>query len=218
MSERIKYTLKQLKRPDKFRQYALELLEKSPRYFNKILYGFIILILFLVVLYIVSINRETQKLEANQMFQQALTQYDSGQIEQALGTFGTLNEKYPGQKSAKLAVYYSGMINYEIGNYEESAEMLTNYLNEGTNDKLLKDSAIFTIGLSHFNMENWDQAIEMLNELENQQSPYERKALLHIGMAYEKKGEFDKSEEYFKKVLEKRSGGGQQLSQQPVLQ
>lgn len=217
MSERIKYTLKQLKRPDKFRQYAIELLEKSPQYFNKILYGTVIVILALVALYIVHVNKQANTNEANAIFQDAMSHYNSGQIEQALTTFSELNEKYPGQKSAELGIYYTGIINYEIGNYEESAESLTKYLNQGHDDALLKQSALFTIGLSHFNLGNWDQSIESLTELENQQSPYERKALLHIGLAYEKKGEYDRSEEYFKKVLEKEAARSQR-SRPPVLQ
>lgn len=217
MSERIKYTIKQLKRPDKFRQFAMDVIEKIPENFNKIVYGCIIMVLALVAIYIVNINKESHKLEANNIFQQGLAQYDSGQIEQALSTFRELREQYPGQKTAKLAIYYSGMINYEIGNYEESIELLTSYLDEGTDDALLKNSSIFTIGLAHFSMENWDESIETLSRLEDQESPYKRKSLLHIGMAYEKKEQFDKSEQYFKRVLEQNARGNQ-FSQPGVLQ
>lgn len=217
MSERIKYTIKQLKQPDKFRQLAMDVIEKIPENFNKIVYGCVILVLALVAIYIVNINKQSQRMEANKIFQQGLAEYDSGQIEQALGTFRELREQYPGQKTAKLGVYYSGMINYEIGNYEESIQMLSGYLDKGTDDPLLRNSSVFTIGLAHFNMENWDEAIDTLSRLEGLETPYKRKALLHIGMAYEKKEQFDKSEQYFKRVLEENARGSQ-FSQPGVIQ
>lgn len=209
MSERIKYTLKQLKQPDRFRQFALNVIQKIPENFNKILYGIVIVILALIAIYIVSANREAQRMDASQIFDEGLDQYNSGRIEEALGTFSELNEKYPGLKPSKVAVYYSGIINYEIGNYEESIELLNNFLDKNPNDNLLVNSSLFTIGLSYFNLENWDKAIETLSELEDKQSPYQSKALLHIGMAYEKKGESVRSEEYYKRVLEQNTGGFQ---------
>jgi len=201
MSERIKYTLKQLKRPDKFRQMAIDMLEKSQNYFDKIVYGFIILILILIAIYFININRHKNMLEANKMFETGLEEYNSGKIDQALDTFGKIEDKYPGQKSASLAMYYSGLINFDIANFEKSADILTGYLNKAGKDKLLRESSLFTIGLSYFNLGKWDDAIKYLSQLENKNSPYESKAMLHIGMAYENKGNFDKSEEYYKKVL-----------------
>ena len=39
MSEKIKYTVKELKQPDKFRQFVGDLVELASENFNKILYG-----------------------------------------------------------------------------------------------------------------------------------------------------------------------------------
>lgn len=205
MSERIKYTIKQLKRPDKFRQMAIDLLEKGQHYFDKIVYGFIILILVLIAFYFISISRHKTMLEANRMFESGLEQYNSGKIDDALDTFNKIEEKYPSQKSSLLAMYYSGLINFDIANYEKSADILKGYLDKAGNDKLLTDSSLFTIGLSYFNLGKWDEAIKYLSKLENSNSPYESKAMLHIGMAYENKGDFDKSEQYYKKVLNKNA-------------
>lgn len=202
MSEKIKYTQKDLKKPDKFAERVLYVIEQIPNYYNIILYGIFILIISLVLVYIISVNREARTLEASKLFDESLQKYESGQILEALGSFSELREEYSGKKPAILATYYSGLISYDIGDYEASIELLDEYIRKGTGDELLRQSAIFTKGLAYFNLEKWEEAVSTLSRLEGVNSPYERKAMLHVGLALENTGEHEKAEEYFRDVLQ----------------
>ncbi len=199
MSERIKYTVKQLKK-DKFREFAFHLFQELPKHFNKILYGVIAIILVVVALYITSTISKNKHLQAAKLFEKGLQEYNSGDIEKALETFDTLQEKFPSKKPTILAILYSALIHYDIGENEKNIELIDKYLKHEKKESL-RESAIFIKGLAYFNLGKWKESIETLSKIENKEGPYQTKALLHIGMAYEKLGQHNKAQDYYKRIL-----------------
>ena len=201
MSEKIKYTIKELKQPDKFRQFISDLVDTAAENFNKILYAVGGIVVILMVIYLVSSHMEKKAQIAGEMFENALVQYNSGNIEPALEGFATLIKEHPSQQSAKLALYYTGILNYDLGEYEKTVTSLEEYLNDSPDNKLLEDSANFTLGLSYYNLENWQEAENYLSRLQNTGSPYEKQANINLGLTYEKLGQFEKAEDIYKNFL-----------------
>jgi len=173
MGEKIKYTIKELKQPDKFRQFISDLVDTAAENFNKILYAVGGIVVLLLVIYMASSHQEKKAQIAGEMFEGALVQYNSGNIQPALEGFATLIKEHPSQQSAKLALYYTGILNYDL----------------------------FTIGLSFYNLENWQESEKYLSKLQNSGSPYERQANINLGLAYEKMGQFEKAEDIYKNFL-----------------
>lgn len=201
MAPKIKYTIKELRKPDKFREFVAELLEKSSNNFNKILYYVAGIIVVLIILFLITSYNERKSQRAYKSFENAITQYNEGQIPEAQESFSKLISEYPNGKSSKLAQYYSGVINFDIGEYEKSIEQLKSFISKASSYELLKDSANLTIGLSYFNLQNWQEAVEYLSKLINSGSPYEKQAKIHLGLSYEKLGQYDKAEEIYKNFL-----------------
>jgi len=201
MSEKIKYTQKELKQPDKFRSFIINLVDKATDNFNKLLYAFGSLVVILIIIYIFTSYQNKQSELAGTQFEQALALYNLGNTQEALTGFADLVSEYPNQQSSKLALYYSGNIYYDAGQYEESIEEMLKYLNSSPKNLLLEDSANLTIGLSYYNLENWEDAVSYLSMIQDSGSPYERQAKINLGLAYEKLGQYDKAQEIYKNVL-----------------
>lgn len=206
MSEKIKYTIKELKQPDKFRQFVGDLLDLASENFNKILYAIGAVVVLLLVIYMVSSSQEKKQQLAGGMFEEALSQFNEGKIDTALLGFSNLVEEYPSQQSAKLARYYTGIINYDLGQYEKTVEDLKSYLDNSPKNQLLEESANFTIGLAYYNLKNWEESVNYLSKLQDSGSPYEKQANINLGLAYEKLGQYDRAEEIYKQFLSNETG------------
>lgn len=205
MAEKIKFTRKDLRKPDKIRELLANALENASRHFNKIAIGIVILVLFFIVGYFISSGDDKKELLASKQFDTALQAYNSGQTLEAIDMFKQLYNDYPKKKIAKIGLYYTGIINYEIENYDESINNLKNFLDSNLDEEFFNDSAYLTLGLANFNLEKWDESIDYLSKVDNQSSPYFEQAKLHQGLSYEKKGDFEKSKEIFNKVLVNRN-------------
>jgi len=201
MGEKIKYTIKELKQPDKFRQFISDITDTAAANFNKILYAIGGIVVLLLVIYMVSSHQKKKAQIAGEMFENALVQYNEGSLEPALQGFANLIEEHPSQQSAKLALYYTGILNFDLGQYEKTIDSLQNYLNDSPKNQLLEESANFTIGLAYYNLQNWQESEKYLSKLQNSNSPYEKQANINLGLVYEKLGQYKKAEEIYKKFL-----------------
>ena len=201
MSEKIKYTQKELKQPDKFATFIVNLTDRAAENFNKLLYAFGSLVVIIIIIYVFTSYQKKQEETAGTQFEQALALYNSGYADEALTQFSHLAAEYPNQQSSRLATYYSGTIYYDSEQYEKSIEEMTKYLNSSPKNKLLEDSATLTVGLSYYNLQNWEEAVNYLSKIQDTGSPYERQARINLGLAYEKLGQFDKAQDIYKSVL-----------------
>ncbi len=205
MAEKIKFTRKDLRKPDKIRELLSHALEDASRHFNKIVIGIGILVLFFIIAYVISSGDDKKELLASQQFDTALQAYNTGQTIEALDMFMQLYKEYPKKKISKLGLYYTGIINYEIEKYDESINNLKTFLDSNLDEKIINDSAYLTLGLAKFNLDKWDESIDYLSKIDNESSPYYDQAKLHLGLSYEKKGDFEKSKVIFNEVLTNRN-------------
>lgn len=203
---KIKYTTKELKRPDKFREYLVEFLEGLSEHFNKILISIGVIVVALLGVCFVSSQQEEKDLLANEQFRKAVESYNSGEMETSLSQLQTLHEEHPGTEVSVLALYQMGMINYQLGNFEEATNHLELFLDEDPEDGIFRDGANLVIGLSAFELEKWDKSIEHLLEIDGSTSPYYVQSRRHLSLVYEKTGEPEKAEKIRK---ETPSGVGQ---------
>ena len=191
---KIKYTTKELKRPDKFREFLGESLEDLSKYFNKILIGIGVIVVVLLGVCFASSQQEERDLLANEQFQKALKSYDDGEMETSLSQLQTLREEHAKADVSVLALYQMGMINYKLGNFEEATKHLELFLDEDPEDDIFRDGANLVIGMSAFKLEKWDKSLEHLSEVDGSTSPYYVQARRHLSLVYEKTGELEKAE------------------------
>ena len=191
---KIKYTTKELKRPDRFRELLAESLEGLSHYFNKILIGVGVIVVVLLGVCFASSQQEEKDLLANEQFQKAIKSYDDGEMKNSLSQLQTLREEHPKADLSVLALYQMGTISYKLGNYEEAIKYLELFLDEDPEDDIFRDSANVVIGLSYFKLEQWDKSTEYLSEVDRSTSPYYVQARRHLSLVYEKTGEPKKAE------------------------
>ena len=191
---KIKYTTKELKRPDRFREFLAESLEDLSKYFNKILIGIGVIVVAMLAVCFVSSQEEEINLMANEQFQKALKSYDDGEMENSLSLLQTLREEHAKADVSVLALHQMGMINYKLGNFEEATKHLELFLDEDPEDAIFRDGANLVIGLSAFKLEKWDKSIEHLSEVDGSTSPYYVQARRQLSLVYEKTGKPEKAE------------------------
>ena len=197
---KIKYTTKELRRPDRFREFLAESLEGLSEHFNKILIGMGVIVVVLLGVCFTSSQQEEKDLLANEQFRKAVESYDSGKIETSLSQLQTLREEHPKTDVSVLALYQMGMINYQLGNYEEAIKHLELFLDEDPKDGIFRDGANVVSGLSYFKLEKWDKSIEYFSEVDGSGSPYYVQARRHLSLVYEKTGEPEKAEKIRKET------------------
>ena len=197
---KIKYTTKELKRPDKFREFLAESLEGLSNYFNKILIGIGVIVVALLGICFASSQQEEKDLLANEQFRKVVESYDSGDMKTSISQLQTLREEHPKADVSVLALYQMGMINYKLGNFEEAIRHLEIFLDEDPEDDIFRDGANLVIGLSAFKLEKWDKSIEYFSEVDGSESPYYVQARRHLSLVYEKTGEPEKAEKIRKET------------------
>ena len=197
---KIKYTTKELKRPDRFREFLAESLEGLSHHFNRILVGIGIIVVALLGICFVSSEQEEKDLLANEQFQKAVKSYDDGEMKNSLSQLQTLREEHPEADVSVLALYQMGTISYRLGNYEEAIKHLEFFLDEDTEDDIFRDGANVVIGLCYFKLEKWDKSIEYFSEVDGSESPYYVQARRHLSLVYEETGELGKAEKIRKET------------------
>ena len=197
---KIKYTTKELKRPDRFREFLAESLEDLSKYFNRILIGIGAIVVVMLGVCFTSSQQEEINLMANEQFQKALKSYEGGEMENSLSLLQTLREEHPKADVSLLALYQMGMINYKLGNFEEATRHLELFLDEDPEDDIFRDGANLVIGLSAFKLEKWDKSIEHLSEVDGSTSPYYVQARRQLSLVYEKTGKPEKAEKIRKET------------------
>ena len=197
---KIKYTTKELKRPDRFREFLAESLEGLSEHFNKILIGIGVIAVGLLGICFTSSQQEEKDLLANEQFQKAIKSYDDGEMKNSLSQLQTLREEHPKTDVSILALYQMGMINYKLGNYDKAINYLGLFLDEDPEDSIFLDGANVVIGLSYFKLEKWGKSIEYLSEVDGSTSPYYVQARRHLSLVYEKTGEPEKAEKIRKEM------------------
>ena len=207
MAEKIKYTEKELKQPDRF-VGAIERAVDFAADHSRVLLAVVgAIIVILVGAYFMNTSAENKAFEANIVFDEALELYKSGDKEGALAGFLETADKYSSEEISNIAIYYAGLTNYNLGNYEESRQLLSQFLASDVSDRMLRDSAILTQGLASYSEGNWTEAIEYLSAISTGSgSPYETMGRLHLAFSYQRSGQAQKANEVYKEMYENVPG------------
>ncbi len=211
MSKKVKFTQKELKSPDRFREAISNAIVFISENYKKLLIalgGFIIIV---IAAFIVATIFEKQKAEASSKFKSAIDSYNDGKLSESLEKFLATKNEYPDAEISKIALYYAATVNYDMGKYDESKKLLNDFLSSDVKDKTVRDAAYLTLGLSSFNEGKWQEAIDNLSKLDKSGSPYEKQAKLHIGLSNEKLGRYSEAENIYREILREQSDGNQGL-------
>ncbi|MEQ9618730.1 MAG: tetratricopeptide repeat protein [Deltaproteobacteria bacterium] len=207
MAKKIKYTQKELKGPDKFTTAVISGFEYFQDHTTKILIIVVSVIVVLVGAYAINVYTAKKHEEASVMFDQAVQKYDSGSYAEALDEFKTVQREFPDKNISGIALYYTGLINYKQGNYEESIRTLDDFINSGIDENMLIQSAILTQGLASFEEAKWQQAIDYLTKLESEPlGAYSDRAKLYMALSYEKLGQPEKAETLYRELDRPETG------------
>lgn len=207
MATKIKYTQKELKGPDKFSSTVIAGFEYFSDHSKKIVLIVVTVIVVLVAAYLVQGRRESKDDAANMMFNSAVVQLNAGNDQEALNGFSALRNEFPDNKITKIAVYYAGIINFRLGNYDQSVNDLNQFLNSGVEEEMLTQSALLTQGLARFEQGKWQQAVELLSQFENiPEGPLHERARIHLALTYEKLGQPQKADAIYKELYKRPAG------------
>ncbi len=205
MSKKVKITPKELKKPDRFREFIAKAIFSVSENYRKILIGFGVIIIALAGALIgISIN-ERKDLAMNSLFREAMVSYQKGNNEEALSKFMTLKREYPKADVSRIALFYSALINYNMGKHDEAINLLNDFLKSGVKDQMLKDAAYLNLGAASFDMGNWQQTIDYLSKLDKDNNPYRNQAKLQIALSLEKLGKNREAEAIYRELYNKDS-------------
>lgn len=198
MAKRIKYTEKELKGPDKFVSTVVSGFEYFSDHSKKILIGVVAIVALIIVGYIVAGMAGKKGDIAGQKFSDAVVKYNMGSSQEALSEFAAIRDEYPNTSVAALAAYYSGLIQYENGNYDEAVVMLDTYTSSKDGERLLVQAAVLKKGIARYRQEKWQEAIDYFTLInDDPSSPYGTQAKLHTALSYEKMGQPEKAREIY---------------------
>lgn len=207
MATKIKYTQKELKGPDRFSSTVIAGFDYFSDHSKKIVLTVAAVIIVLVAAYIVHNLKESKNDQAAEMFNSAVLKLDTGDLEGALGEFGELRKRYPDNKISKVALYYSGLIDYKLGKYDDSINQLNEFLTSGVEEDTLIQSAILTQGLARLEEGKWQQTVQFLEQFEKMpEGPIRERALINLAIAYEKMGQKAKADAVYKELYKKPAG------------
>lgn len=208
MAKRIKYTEKELKGPDQFTRTVIRGFEYFADHTTKILVVVVAIIVVLVAAYAASRYTSGKGEKASVMLDEAVEEYDAGNYTQALDGFLAVSRQYQGKEISGIALYYAGLINYRLGNYEESINNLNGFLSSGIDDGVLTRSAVFTQGLAEYRQGKWQEAIDYLSGLSTEAGggPYTEQSRLIMALSYEKLGDAERAEAIYREMNEGKTG------------
>jgi outer membrane protein assembly factor BamD (BamD/ComL family) len=205
MASKIKVTKKELKQPDKFRRFVGYSIALGQRHYPKVVALLLIILLALFTKYFLTSLISGKELKANRELQEIIDTYmgkEGGKdLDGAPEKFLALSERYPNIGVGKIAIYYAALANYKMGKYEESIKLFEKFLSSGVKDEFLKSSALYGVGMASFGLKKWDEAVRYLEKVNSQDSPFRDQARIHIGIAYEKLGEFEKANSIYREML-----------------
>jgi TolA-binding protein len=200
MAKKVKLTPKELKKPDRFREFIAKGVFVVSENYRKILLAFGLIIIALTGALIGTIIHERNKLAVNSLFREAMVSYQKENYEEALSRFLSLKKEYPKADVTKIALFYAALINYNTGKYEEAINLFNDFLKSGVKDQMLKDAAYLNLGTASFDMGNWQQAIDYLSKLDKKNNPYRNQAKLQIALSLEKLGKKREAEAIYKEL------------------
>jgi len=207
MATKIKYTQRELKGPDRFSSTVIAGFDYFSDHSKKLVLIVAAVIIVLVAAYAVHKFRENKSDQAAEMFNSAVLKRETGDLQGALIEFGELRKRFPDKDISKIALYYTGLIDYKLGKYDDCINALNEFLTSGVEEDTLIQSAILTQGLARQEEGKWQQSVQFLEQFEKiPEGPIRQRALINLAIAYEKLGQKAKADAVYKELYKKPEG------------
>lgn len=127
-------------------------------------------------------------------------------FQDVLALYQKIMEEYPGTDSAKRALYWSGSLEYNLGNYEKAYEHFKTYIKEYPKEDLCFQ-AEKDIGYIFEQQGEYQKAIEQFKSIEQKvPSSMKSQLLLDIGRNYESLEQFDNAVEIYQNIIDSNTG------------
>ena len=103
--------------------------------------------------------------------------------------------------------YYQADLNFKLGKFEKAIELAKSKLKTSNEEEVSELSKI--IGESHFNLEQYEEAIPYLNAYEGKNGRWTNTDYYQLGYAYYKQGDYGKAISEFNKIVDGNNGVAQ---------
>ncbi|TAI49547.1 tetratricopeptide repeat protein [Flagellimonas allohymeniacidonis] len=130
--------------------------------------------------------------------------YEQDDYDEASARFDQITD--PELLNEKLS-YYQADLNFKLGNFEEAIAMAQKQLPKSDRKEVSELNKI--IGESHFNLEQYDQAIPYLKKYRGKRGRFSNTDYYLIGYSYYKQGDYASAIQQFNKII----GGTNNVSQ-----
>ncbi len=146
----------------------------------------------------------TLYMNAHRTYENAAAQSDvtSEQWDAILSEFRTLAADYPSLPAGQMSLLYAGHVLYKKQDFKGALEQYEKARNTGLMKHGLEQLAIYHIAMTKFALDEYDEALKLLNDLQvNTSSPYRREALASKARIYEAMGKNKEAVQDYKQYL-----------------
>ncbi len=130
--------------------------------------------------------------------------YEGDDYDKANEYFDQVNDQ---EKYKEKLSYYQADLNFKLGKFEEAIELAKSKLDTSDEEEVSELSKI--IGESHFNLEQYEEAIPYLNAYEGKNGRWTNTDYYQLGYAYYKQGDYEKAISEFNKIVDGNNGVAQ---------
>jgi tetratricopeptide (TPR) repeat protein len=112
--------------------------------------------------------------------------------------FSEIIDEYGSTKAGRLAYFYAGICNLQLGNFEDAISQLKNF-NE--KDEILQARAYCGIGDAYIELEQYDDAVSyFIKAADYRENDFSAAYLMKAGLTYEKLGKYADALKIYKKI------------------
>lgn len=146
----------------------------------------------------------SQKYGAQAKYYIGFMAYEGDDYDKANAYFDQVSDK---EKYKEKLSYYQADLNFKLGKFEKAIELAMNKLETSDRNEVSELSKI--IGESHFNLENYKEAIPYLTQYRGVKGKWNNTDYYQLGYAYYKQGDFEKAVSEFNKIVGGRNAVAQ---------
>ncbi len=201
MAKRKGMSKKELRAPDEFQAFILELTEKYGNYWKVALAGLIIVLLIPVGITVYNYYKNNKENQAAMQYSMLLNKLnmdkDSGK---KLKDVESSINKFKGTSIYYQVLLLKGEILYNNKKYKDAIDVFNEVISDSDRDEF-KSSAKLDKGICYFEMNNLKKAEEIFSNLTND-IIVSADAKYYLALTYEKEGNFMKAKSYYQEIVD----------------
>ncbi len=206
MSKRKGMSKKELRAPDEFQAFILELTEKYGNYWKIALVGLVIIILIPIGITVYNYYENNRENSAALQYSILLNKLkmDRGNQDKKLKDINSSISKFKGTHIYYQVLLLKGKVLFDNKKYKEAIKVFDEVISDSNRDEFTS-LAKLDKALCFFEMKDINNAKELLNKLtENQLVGDDAK--YYLALIYEKEKNFVKAKSYYQEIVDKSKG------------